>query len=98
MAKEKIQSIKKDDEREIIVFYTCFSNTYGRFIVNYEGKRQILFELIEDGLSERNEYTMIKRMTKKEYEEICARAQNCYNKLIQDMFNGHDCSWTWNFD
>lgn len=93
---EKIKKIY--EEIEIIVFRTGFPNTYGRFIINEDNRRKIVFDLIEDGYSEMNDYTMIRRITKKDYEEICNHAQNCYNDLFLALKNGNDCSWTWEFD
>ena len=95
---EQIKQLDKNKEYEIILFVTGIENSDGRFIVNEDGKRNILFELIENGYCECNYYTMRRRITKKEYAQICVHAQICYNDLFKAMENGADCSWLWNFN
>lgn len=95
---EQIKNLDKNKESEIILFVTGIENSYGRFIVNEDGKRKIVFELIENGYCECNYYTMTRRITKKEYKAICVHAQNCYNDIFKALQNGADSSFLWNFD
>lgn len=95
---EDIFKLDKNKEYEFILFETGIMDSYGRFVVHENGKRKITFEFIEDGYSDRNDYTMTRRITKKEYEEICIRAQICYNKLFEKLYKSSDSSKTWKFD
>ena len=95
---DKIKALDKNKEYEFILFDTGINETYGRFIIHEDGRRSIVFDLIEGGYSDCNRYTMKRRITKKEYKEICIHAQNCYNDIFLALKNGNDCSWTWEFD
>ena len=97
-AYENIKKLNKNREYEFIIFRTGIEDTYGRFTVHEDGHRKIIFDLIEDGYSDKNSYTMKRRITKKEYEEICNHAQNCYNDLFKALISGADCSWSWEFE
>lgn len=95
---EKLKELKKDKEYEFDIFYTGIPITYGRFTLYEDGKNLIIFDLIEDGYSDKNEYTMIRNFTTRGYKQVCARAQNCYNDLFSALKNGNDCSWTWELE
>lgn len=95
---EQIKELDKDTEYEIILFITGIEDTYGRITLNEGGKRQIIFELIEDGYSDKNSYTMIKKFDKKNYKTICYHAQRCYDDLYKALRNGSNCSWMWKFN
>lgn len=95
---EKIKALDKNKEYEFILFYTGITETYGRFTVHEDGKRKIIFDLIEDGYSDTNDYTMSRRITKKEYQEICNHAQNCYNNLFSILEKSANNSKEWIFD
>lgn len=95
---EQLQSLDKDKEYEIILFVTGIGETYGRITINEGGKRQIIFDLIEDGYCDKNSYTMVKSFGKKNYKTICYHAQRCYDDLYKALKNGSNCSWMWEFD
>lgn len=95
---EQLKSLDKNKEYEIILFVTGIENTYGRITINEDGKRQIIFDLVEDGYINKNDYTIIKSFDRKNYKTICYQAQRCYDDLYKALKNGNDCSWMWEFN
>ena len=95
---EKLKELRNNKEYEFIIFETGIDGTYGRFTLYEDGKNTIIFDLIEDGYSDKNSYTMIRNFTQRGYKQVCVRAQNCYNDLFKALKNGNDCSWMWEFE
>lgn len=92
---EKLLKIPKNEEIEFTVFETPLKGTKGVFTVNTYGRKTITFELLESFFSGENNFQMKKRVTKKDYKELCVYAQNCYNRFIIFLMENHDCSDQW---
>jgi hypothetical protein len=68
-------------------------SVYGRLSYNEDDSRLIYFDVMENGYTGLNEYSLGLKFNKENYKKICKYAQEVYETFYREL--ARDYSWQW---
>lgn len=89
---EYIKSLPKNEEYDWLLFETPTS-VYGRISYNEDSSGYIYFDVVEGGYVEKNSLGLALKFNKKNYKDICNRAQEVFEEFYRRL--DQDCSNIW---
>jgi hypothetical protein len=85
-----------EDEEHCQYSFTIFDTpvfVYGRLSYNEDDSRRIYFDVIENGYTGLNDYSLGLKFNKENYKKICKYAQEVYETFYREL--AKDYSWQW---
>lgn len=79
-------------EYKFVVFDTPV-RAYGQISYNEDDSRHIFFDVMESGYSNMNDYGLVLKFNKANYQKICKHAQMVYEMFYRELDADH--SWQW---
>ena len=85
-----------EDEEHCQYSFTIFDTpvfVYGRLSYNEDDSRRIYFDVMENGYTGLNDYSLGLKYNKENYKKICKYAQEVYETFYREL--AKDYSWQW---
>lgn len=85
-----------EDEEHCQYSFTIFDTpvfVYGRLSYNEDDSRLIYFDVMENGYTGLNDYSLGLKFNKENYKKICKYAQEVYETFYREL--ARDYSWQW---
>lgn len=85
-----------EDEEHCQYSFSLFDtpvSVYGRLSYNEDDSRLIYFDVMENGYTGLNDYSLGLKFNKENYKKICKYAQEVYETFYREL--ARDYSWQW---
>ncbi len=85
-----------EDEEHYQYSFSLFDtpvSVYGRLSYNEDDSRLIYFDVMENGYTGLNDYSLGLKFNKENYKKICKYAQEVYETFYREL--ARDYSWQW---
>lgn len=94
--KDRFTGESWEDEEHCQYSFTIFDTpvfVYGRLSYNEDDSRRIYFDVMENGYTGLNDYSLGLKFNKENYKKICKYAQEVYETFYREL--AKDYSWQW---